>query len=47
MLPMARHRYDLFSKEALLPAGAMKQSRVPPTHYGLRGNSVNMMKELI
>ena len=36
VLPTARHRCDISSKEAVLPLGAMTRRWDPPTHYTLR-----------
>ena len=47
VLPTARHRCDITSKEAVLPAAAMTWRWAPPTHYMLRRNTASMMKDLI
>ena len=46
-VPTARHRCDVFSKEALLPAGAMTQKWVLQTRHMLWRNTASTIKDLI
>ena len=47
VLPAARHRCDISSKEAVLPTGAITGRCTPPTCYTLRRNATSTMKDLI
>ena len=47
MLPTDRHRWEISSKEAVLPAGTMMRRWAPPTRYTLQLNTASIMKDLI
>ena len=47
VLPTARHRCDISSKEAVLPAGTMTRRRASQTRYTLWCNTARIMEDLI
>ena len=46
VLPTARHRCDISSKEVALSAGAMTRRWAPPTRYTLRHNTASLPNNL-
>ena len=47
LLPTVRHLCDIFSKGAVLPAGAMTERWAPQTRYTLRRNTASIMRDFI
>ena len=47
VLPMARHRCDIFFKRSCVAQGAMTRRWVPQTRYTLWRNTASIMKDMI
>ena len=46
VLPAARHRCDILSKEVVYPTDAMTRRWAPQTRYTRRRNTASIMKDL-